>query len=66
MAELVGDGFVRRDVLAQRFPRIGSREFRRSLTRAVNGGFLISRRVEGTAHLTIATEGWARLRQGAR
>lgn len=63
VADLAGDGFVRRDVLARRFPGAGSRDFRRALTRAVNGGFLISRRVQGTAHLAIASEGWASLRR---
>ena len=61
VADLAGDGFVRRDLLAQRFTRVGSRDFRRSLARAVNGGFLLSRRAEGTAHLAIASEGWALL-----
>jgi hypothetical protein len=64
VSELAGDGFVRRDVLQQRFPRVGSREFRRALGRAVNGGFLISRRTGGSAHLAIASEGWAILREG--
>ena len=61
VSDLAGDGFVRRHVLQQRFPRVESRDFRRALNRAVNGGFLISRRFEGSAHLAIAAEGWAML-----
>ena len=61
VSDLGGDGFVRRHVLEQRFPRVESRDFRRALNRAINGGFLISRRFEGSAHLAIASEGWALL-----
>jgi hypothetical protein len=64
VSELAGDGFVRRHELQQRFPKVASRDFRRALGRAVNGGFLISRRTGGSAHLAIASEGWAMLRQG--
>ena len=61
VSDLAGDGFVRRHVLQQRFPRVAGRDFHRALNRAVNGGFLIGRRVDGSAHLAIASEGWAML-----
>lgn len=64
IVELGGDGFVRRDVLQQRFPRASARDFRRALGRAVNGGFVISRRAGGAVHLAIASEGWASLGPG--
>ena len=64
VSELAGDGFVRRDVLQQRFPRVGSRDFRRAMARAVNGGFLISRRAAGAIHVAIDSEGWALLGRG--
>ena len=59
-----GDGFARADHLVADFPRSGHRDLRRGISRAVSGGFLISRRHHGRAHLAIAPEGWELLRRG--
>ena len=62
VAEIAGDGYCRRHDLQTRFPRVGARDFRRALARAVNGGLLLSRRLRGGTHLAISPEGWRSLR----
>ena len=62
---LADDGFCRRAELAQRFPRLESRDLRRALRRAVVQGLVIERRgPDGAFHLAVSSEGWNRLRSG--
>jgi hypothetical protein len=62
---LADDGFCRRSDLALRFPRLGERDFRRALRRAVAQGLVIERRgPDGAFHLTVSSEGWNRRRPG--
>jgi hypothetical protein len=65
IVELADDGFCRRGELAQRFPRLGARDLRRALRRAVAQGFVIERRgPDGTFHLAVSSEGWNLHRNG--
>jgi hypothetical protein len=62
---LADDGFCRRGELAQRFPRLGARDLRRALRRAVAQGFVIERRgPDGAFHLAVSSEGWNLHRNG--
>lgn len=63
--ELADDGFCRRGDLAQRFPRLESRDLRRTLRRAIAQGLVIERRgPDGAFHLAVSSEGWNRHRTG--
>ena len=62
VAAIAGDGYCPRGDLQTRFPRVAGRDFRRALTRAVNGGLLLSRRFRGRTHVAISPEGWRSLR----
>jgi hypothetical protein len=62
---LADDGFCRRSELAQRFPRLGERDLRRALRRAVALGLVLERRgPDGAWHLAVSSEGWNRHRSG--
>lgn len=62
---LADDGFCRRGELGQRFPRLGERDLRRALRRAVAQGLVLERRgPDGAFHLAVSSEGWNRLRTG--
>jgi hypothetical protein len=62
---LADDGFCRRGELAQRFPRLGSRDLGRALRRAVAQGFVIERRgPDGGSHFAVSSEGWNLRRSG--
>jgi hypothetical protein len=65
IVELADDGFCRRGELAQRFPRLGARDLRRALRRAVAQGLVIERRgPDGSFHLAVSSEGWNLHRSG--
>ena len=60
VVELADDGFCEKRALARRFPRLGERELRRSLARAVRQGALLERRgPDGRAYFAVSSEGWA-------
>ncbi|HVD87016.1 MAG TPA: hypothetical protein VNB59_06370 [Solirubrobacterales bacterium] len=64
IVEIADDGFCRRGDLAQRFPRLGERDLRRALRRAVARGFVLERRgPDGSFHFAVSSEGW-NLRRG--
>ena len=65
IVELADDGFCRRGDLAQRFPKLGARDLRRALRRAVAQGLVIERRgPDGGFHLAVSSEGWNLHRSG--
>jgi hypothetical protein len=65
IVSLADDGFCRRSELARRFPRLGERDFRRALRRAVARGYVLERRgPDGGFHLTLSSEGWNLHRRG--
>ncbi|HKO37088.1 MAG TPA: hypothetical protein VJU14_01830 [Solirubrobacterales bacterium] len=65
IVELADDGFCRRGELAQRFSKLGARDLRRALRRAVAQGFVIERRgPDGAFHLAVSSEGWNLRRNG--
>lgn len=65
IVELADDGFCRRGELAQRFPRLGARDLRRAVRRAVAQGFVLERRgPDGAFHVTVTSEGWNLHRSG--
>lgn len=62
---LADDGFCRRSELAQRFPRLGERDLRRAVRRAVAQGLVLERRgPEGAWHVAVSSEGWNLHRSG--
>ena len=63
IVELADDGFCEKRALAARFPRLGERDLRRSVSRAARQGLLLERRgPDGRAYFAITSEGWERLR----
>jgi hypothetical protein len=65
IVELADDGFCRRGELAMRFPKLGARDLRRALRRAVAQGLVIERRgPDGSFHLAVSSEGWNLHRSG--
>lgn len=65
IVELADDGFCRRTELARRFPKLGARDLRRALRRAVAQGLVIERRgPDGGFHLAVSSEGWNLHRSG--
>jgi hypothetical protein len=65
IVELADDGFCRRGELEQRFAKIGSRDLRRALRRAIAHGLVIERRgPDGAFHLAVSSEGWNLHRSG--
>jgi DNA-binding IscR family transcriptional regulator len=65
IVELADDGFCRRIELAQRFPKLGARDLRRALRRAIAQGLVIERRgPDGGFHLAVSSEGWNLHRSG--
>ena len=62
---LADDGFCRRGELRQRFPRLGERDLRRAVRRAVVLGLVLERRgPDGAWHVAVSSEGWNRHRSG--
>jgi len=62
---LADDGFCRRSELLQRFPRLGGRDLRRAVRRAVALGLVIERRgPDGAFHVAVSSEGWNLHRSG--
>lgn len=62
---LADDGFCRRGELAQRFPRLGERDLRRAVRRAISLGYVIERRgPDGAFHVAVSSEGWNLRRSG--
>jgi hypothetical protein len=63
--ELADDGYCRRGDLTQRFPRLGERDLRRVVRRAVSLGYVIERRgPDGAFHVAVSSEGWNLRRNG--
>lgn len=59
------DGYCRRGELARRFPRLGERELRRAVRRAVAQGLVLERRgPDGAWHVAVSSEGWNLHRSG--
>jgi hypothetical protein len=59
IVDLADDGFCRRSDLAMRFPKLGARDMRRALRRAIAQGLVIERRgPDGGFHLAVSSEGW--------
>lgn len=62
---LTDDGYCRRSDLERSFPRLGSRDLRRAVRRAVAQGLVIERRgPDGAFHVAVSSEGWNRHRTG--
>jgi hypothetical protein len=65
IVDLADDGYCRRGALAQRFPRLGERDLRRAVRRAVALGLVLERRgPDGTWHVAVSSEGWNLHRNG--
>lgn len=65
IVDLADDGFCRRSELGRRFPRLGERDLRRAVRRAVAHGLVIERRgPDGAFHVAVSSEGWNRRRSG--
>lgn len=65
IVDLADDGFCRRGELAQRFPKLGARDLRRALRRAIAQGLVIERRgPDGGFHFAVSSEGWNLHRSG--
>jgi hypothetical protein len=59
------DGYCRRSELAARFPRLGERDLRRAVRRAVTLGLVLERRApDGAWHVAVSSEGWNLRRSG--
>ncbi|HEY3552085.1 MAG TPA: hypothetical protein VGK66_00205 [Solirubrobacterales bacterium] len=62
---LADDGYCRRGELRQRFPRLGERDLRRAVRRAVALGLVLERRgPDGAWHVAVSSEGWNLHRSG--
>lgn len=62
---LADDGYCRRGELARRFPRLGERDLRRAVRRAVAQGLVLERRgPDGAWHVAVSSEGWNLRRSG--
>jgi hypothetical protein len=65
IVELADDGFCRRGELGPRFPRLGERDLRRAVRRAVAQGLVLERRgPDGAWHVAVSSEGWNLHRSG--
>ena len=65
IVDLADDGFCRRGELVRRFPRLGERDLRRAVRRAVALGLVIERRgTDGAFHVAVSSEGWNLHRSG--
>jgi hypothetical protein len=63
IVELADDGFCRRGDLASRFPKLGERELRQTVRRAVARGLVLERRgPDARIYLALTSEGWSLLR----
>jgi hypothetical protein len=62
---LADDGYCRRGELRQSFPRLGERDLRRAVRRAVGLGLVLERRgPDGAWHVAVSSEGWNLHRDG--
>jgi hypothetical protein len=62
---IADDGYCRRSALRPRFPRLGERDLRRAVRRAVAQGLVLERRgPDGAWHVAVSSEGWNRHRSG--
>jgi len=62
---IVDDGYCRRGELRQRFPRLGERDLRQAVRRAVALGLVLERRgPDGAWHVAVSSEGWNLRRSG--
>lgn len=62
---MADDGYCRRGELRQRFPRLGERDLRRAVRRAVALGLVLERRgPDGAWHVAVSSEGWNLHRSG--
>jgi hypothetical protein len=65
IVEVADDGYCRRGELRQRFPRLGERDLRRAVRRAVTLGLVLERRgPDGAWHVAVSSEGWNLRRSG--
>jgi hypothetical protein len=63
IAGIADDGFCRRSDLIPLFPKLGERDLRRSIKRAVSLGLLLERRgPDARIYLALSSEGWDLLR----
>jgi hypothetical protein len=59
------DGFCARSALALRFRRVGARDLRKAIARAVRAGYVLERRgPDQRLYLALSSEGWERFRAG--
>jgi len=64
--ERAGDGYCLIAEVLPSLPKLGHRDRRRAMHRAINRGLLIERRgPDGREHVALASEGWRRLRAAA-
>jgi hypothetical protein len=67
IVDLADDGFCKRSALIPRFPKLGERDLRRSIRRAVGLGLLLERRgPDGGIYLALSGEGWELIRSELR
>ncbi|MCW2987468.1 MAG: hypothetical protein JWM24_406 [Solirubrobacterales bacterium] len=67
IVKLTDDGFCRRSDLIPLFPKLGERDLRRSIRRAVTLGLVLERRgPDGGLYLAASGEGWDLLRSEGR
>jgi hypothetical protein len=58
------DGFCNRSAVIARFRRVGERDMRRAIARAVRFGFVLERRgPDRRLYLALTSEGWQRFRE---
>jgi hypothetical protein len=63
IVKLADDGFCRRGALRPLFPKLGERDLRRSIRRAVALSLALERRgPDGALYLAVSGEGWDLLR----
>jgi hypothetical protein len=59
IVKLADDGFCRRRALVPLFPKLGERDLRRSIRRAITLGLVLERRgPDGGLYLAVSGEGW--------
>jgi hypothetical protein len=63
VVERSGDGYCPMADVLPSLPKLGHRDRRRAVHRAINRGLLIERRgPDGRMHVALASEGWRQLR----
>jgi hypothetical protein len=66
VVERAGDGYCLIAEVLPSLPKLGHRDRRRAVHRAINRGLLIERRgPDGREHVALASEGWRQLRAAA-